>query len=30
MVAFHVEVLDAPTRDRHVGTWLLERMGGDA
>jgi hypothetical protein len=29
--AFRVEVLDAPTRTRHVGTWLLERTGaGDA
>jgi hypothetical protein len=23
--AFHVSVLEAPTRTRHIGTWLLER-----
>jgi SAM-dependent methyltransferase len=23
--AFRIEVLDAPTRTRHIGTWLLER-----
>jgi len=26
--AFHVEVLDPPTRAKHVGTWLLERTRG--
>ncbi|MCU0505248.1 MAG: class I SAM-dependent methyltransferase [Chloroflexi bacterium] len=25
--AFRVEILEAPTRARHVGTWLLERRG---
>jgi hypothetical protein len=24
--AFRVEAIEAPTRTRHVGTWLLERM----
>jgi hypothetical protein len=23
--AFRVEVVEAPTRNRHMGTWLLER-----
>jgi hypothetical protein len=23
--AFRVEVIEAPTRTRHVGTWLMER-----
>ena len=26
--AFRVETVGAPTRTRHVGTWLLERTGG--
>jgi SAM-dependent methyltransferase len=28
--SFRCEVLDAPTRTRHVGTWLLERRAADA
>jgi SAM-dependent methyltransferase len=28
--AFRVEALDPPTRTKHVGTWLLERVGADA
>lgn len=28
--AFRIEVLDPPTRTRHVGTWLLERVADDA
>jgi SAM-dependent methyltransferase len=28
--SFKVEVLEAPTRTRHLGTWLLERVDGDA
>lgn len=29
--SWQIEILDAPTRTRHVGTWLLERSGtGDA
>lgn len=28
--AFRIEVVDPPTRTRHVGTWLLERRATDA
>jgi SAM-dependent methyltransferase len=28
--AFRVEALEVPTRERHVGTWLLERLESEA